>query len=224
MVKERDEVARRILTRSEMPTHIRATRELAEKMEAMSNEDRESEVKRYAQEIYTPIRTRQNEEGGTLHDTKLAFQRRVRAAVGTWTSAGEIRHVVKADRTKSPGAMREARERRQEKKAREDAETAEQIARTVATAFGMPGKTERSKTAPFPKLEARKAMLDIGKGRLAFQIRAILREMEEYNEPRAQKRILHERITRIADKIASLEHGPEDSELMELWATWDRGL
>ena len=51
-----------------------------------------------------------------------------------------------------------------------------------------------------------------------------MKEMEEYNEPRAQKRILHERISRIADKIAALDHGPEDSELKELWAIWDRGL
>ena len=51
MVKERDEVARRTLTRPEMPADIRATRELAENIEAMSNEDRESEIKRYAQEI-----------------------------------------------------------------------------------------------------------------------------------------------------------------------------
>ena len=95
------------------------------------------------------------------------------------------------DRTKKPRNAQEKKDEMEkgiEKKAREDAEAAERIARTVATAFGMMGRTERTRATPYPETDARKAMVTIGKGKLAFHVRAVHREIEQYNETRSEKK------------------------------------
>ena len=224
MRKERDEVATRVLANAEMPAEEAPTMELAKEIEAMPNGDRESEVRNYAMRIYTPIRNKQKEEGATAADAKLAFERRIRAAVGTWTAAGEIHHVDRTEKPKNAQEKKEQMERKLEKKAREDVEAAERLARTVATAFGMAGGTRQSKASPFPKLEVRKAILKAGKGKVTFQVRAVHREIEQYNDTRSQKKVLHDRVDRITNKIVALEQGAEDTELADLWARWDRGI
>ena len=208
MIKERDEVAKRVLANAEMPAEEAPTMELAEEIEAMPNGDRESEIRNYAMRIYTPIRNKQKEEGAVAADAKLAFERRIRAAVGTWTAAGEIHHADRTEKPKNAQEKKEQMERKLEKKAREDVEAVGRLARTVATAFGMAGRTRQSKASPFPKLEARKAILKVGKGKVTFQVRAVHREIEQYNDTRSEKRVLHD-IDRIQNWQISGRDGTE---------------
>ena len=155
---------------------------------------------------------------------KMSFERRVRAAVGTWTAAGEIRHVVKEERPASRQENREISERQKLKRKKDDEEATERLAKTVATAFDMSGKRQQTRESAFPKLEARKAMLKAGRGKIEWHIRTIHGEIEFYSESRPHKRTPHDRVDEIVRKIVERQHMSEHKEPEDLWATWDRGL
>ena len=94
----------------------------------------------------------------------------------------------------------------------------------MATAFGMKGNVQRTRASPYLVSDARRAILQIGKGNIAYHIRTVVKEMESYNQTREEKRILYNRIMKVADKITALDQRPGGVELERLWAEWDKGL
>lgn len=224
MIRTRDEIAERTLQQAVIPPNTRPSLQRARSVVDMTNSEREDEVRRFAMEIYQPIREGQNAEGGKQSETKRVCERRVRAAVALWTATGDFRHVVREEEAIDPETKRRAIEKEKERKERRDKEKSGRQRQTVATAFRMKGQRENSRVAPYPVSEARKEMLVIGKTKLEYHTRAVVREMESSNDSRDSKRILERGITNIMSKIIALGGQQGDDELRDLWPEWDRGL
>ena len=221
MVRTRDEIAKKWLRSTVVPT-VKPTREQARRIVEMGNEEKEDELKNFAAEIYATTREGQNEEGGRFADTKKQFVQRVRAALAMFTVSGDVTHVGKEEEPIDPEVKRIAKERDKERKDRNSHKRSERQRLTVVTAFRLKGQRERSQASPYPVMEARREIQSIGKAKLEYHVKAVIKELDGYGKSSGSKKSWEGRVMDITRKILELGDKQADQELDRLWSEWDK--
>ena len=86
----------------------------------------------------------------------------------------------------------------------------------------MKGQREKSKASAYPVSEARREMHAIGKTKLEYHTRAVVREIEGYDKSRVIKKGLERKVMDIMDEIIALGEQQCDDDLGSLWSEWDK--